>query len=126
MSTLDVGKKLVELCKQGQNAKVMETLYDKNIVSVEAADNPPEQKPNTPRQVTGIDAVREKSSWWNEHHKVHGAVVEGPFPHGDRFAVLFKFDITNNDSNKRLTFEETALYTVKNDKIVKEEFFYPT
>ena len=126
MTTLEVGKKLVELCKKGENAKAMETLYDPNIVSVEPVESPPDQEPNSPRQVTGIDAVKEKSKWWTAHHKIHSATAEGPFPHGDRFAVIFKFDVTNDVLNKRLKFEETALYTVKNDKIVREEFFYAT
>lgn len=119
MTTLEVGKQLVSLCNQGQNAKVYETLYDPNIVSVEA-------EAGAEQEMRGIDAVKEKSRVWNEHHIVHSESVDGPYPHGDRFAVRFKFDVTDKDSNKRQTFEETALYTVKNDKIVREEFFYVT
>ena len=37
MTTLEVGKKLVELCKQGKNQEAMDTLYAPDIVSVEAA-----------------------------------------------------------------------------------------
>ncbi|MDX2088666.1 MAG: nuclear transport factor 2 family protein [Kofleriaceae bacterium] len=126
MTTLEVGKKLVELCNNGKNAEAMSTLYDPNIVSVEPVGSSAGQEPGTSQQVQGIDAVREKSRWWIEHHTVHSEKAEGPFPHGDRFAVKFTFDVTDKDSNQRMTIEETALYTVKNDKIVREEFFYAT
>ena len=56
--------------------------------------------------------------------KVHGSVAEGPFPHGDRFIVRFKYDVTPKHTGKRMTMDETGLYTVQNGKIVKEEFFY--
>jgi len=36
----------------------------------------------------------------------------------------YEFDVTFNDSGQRFKMEEVALYTVKDDKIVKEEFFY--
>lgn len=124
MTTLEVGKKLVELCNHGQNAQAIQTLYDNDIVSVEASGEATGQEPGTPQEVRGLDAVREKNKWWGEHHTVHSERAEGPYPHGDRFAVRFTFDVTDNDSNQRQTLEETAVYTVKNDKIIREEFFY--
>ena len=51
----------------------------------------------------------------------------GPLAHGDRFIARFKFDVTPKSrpmAGKRFTMDETALYTVKDDKIVHEEFFY--
>jgi len=121
MKTMDIGKKLVELCNQGKTDECMETLYSPDIVSVEAAS-----MPNMPAEMKGIQAVRGKAKWWNDNHTVHSSKAEGPFPMGDRFIVTFHFDITNKPSNKRIKMEEAALYTVKNDKIVREEFFYVT
>ena len=40
MTTLEVGKKLVELCNQGKNMEAMETLYAQDICSVEAGGPP--------------------------------------------------------------------------------------
>jgi len=51
--------------------------------------------------------------------------VFGPYPNDDRFAVRFLYDITNKPSGKRLTMDEVALFSVKDGKIVREEFFYP-
>ena len=55
---------------------------------------------------------------------MHKAEVFGPYPHDDRFAVRFLYDITNKPSGKRMTMDEVGLFTVANGKIVKEEFFY--
>jgi len=121
MTTLEVGKKLVELCKQGKNAEAMETLYAPDIVSVEAA-----AMANFPAEARGREAVLAKSKWWSENHTVHSAVTEGPWPNGDRFAVRFVYDVTNKPSNQRFQMEEIALFSVKNGKIVREEFFYAT
>ncbi|HEX4416754.1 MAG TPA: nuclear transport factor 2 family protein [Kofleriaceae bacterium] len=121
MTTFEVGKKLVELCNQGKNHEVMETLYSPDIVSVEAAS-----MPGMPAESRGLAAVRAKSEAWGAAHEVHSATVEGPFPNGDRFVVRFTYDITNKPTNKRHKMDEMALFTVKGDKIVREEFFYVT
>ena len=118
-TTLEVGKQLVELCKQGKNDEALKTLYSKDIVSIEAGA-PPGQS----AEKRGLDAVIQKGVWWSENHIVHGAVTEGPFPHGDRFAVVFKYDITQKATNQRFPMHEVALFTVADGKIVKEEFFY--
>ncbi|MDB4957084.1 MAG: hypothetical protein JWO36_4653 [Myxococcales bacterium] len=97
----------------------MKSLYAEHIVSVEAGA-PPGQSPET----AGLAACIAKSAQWTEATEVHSIKVEGPFPHGDRFAVIFDMDITRRPENKRFQMKEIALYTVKSDKIVREEFFY--
>lgn len=119
MTTSELGKKLVELCKQGKNEEAMKTLYASNIVSVEAGA-PPGQSAES----AGIEAVIAKSKWWADNHEVHSESVEGPWPHGDRFIVRFTYDVTNKPSNTRMTLDEGALFTVQDGKIVREEFFY--
>jgi ketosteroid isomerase-like protein len=121
-SALDIGKKLVDLCQNHKNDEAINTLYAPNIVSVEAHSGP-----TMPARMEGIAAVKGKSDWWNKNHQVHSAEVKGPWPQGDRFIVYFKYDVTAKGgpmAGKRFTMEEAALYTVKNDKIVQEEFFY--
>ena len=120
-TTLEIGKQLVELCKQGKNEEALKTLYAKDVVSVEAM-----QMPNMPAEIRGIEAVQAKSAWWAENNIVHEATCEGPFPNGDRFVVRFKYEVTFKPANQRRTLDEAALYTVKDGKIVREEFFYPT
>src|SRR5713226_4782438 len=89
METKQVGEKLVELCKQGKNLEAVNTLYDKNIVSVEA-----QGMPDMPAEMKGIDAIRGKNQWWVENHEVHAGDAKGPFAHGDRFAVMYHYEVT--------------------------------
>ena len=121
-STIEVAKRLVELCQAGKNMQALDELYSPNIVSVEGA-----AMPNMPQTQTGIDAIRKKSEWWYDNHEIHSGEATGPWPHGDRFIVHFKYDVTSKVgpyAGKRMTIDEAGLYTVKEGKIVKEEFFY--
>ena len=120
MTTNEIGQKLVDLCRAGKNAEAMQTLYATDIVSVEAA-----ARPGRAAETTGLPACLAKGKEFAEDAEVHSAKVEGPFPNGDRFAVVFDYDITRRSlGGKRFRMQEVALYTVKNDKIIREEFFY--
>jgi hypothetical protein len=118
-ATLDIAKKYVALCKEGKNDVVLDELFTDGTVSVEAGA-PPGQE----RAARGLDAIRAKSKWWRENHTVHKAEVFGPYPHDDRFAVRFLYDITHKPSGARITMDEVGLFTVSEGKIIKEEFFY--
>ena len=117
--TMEVGKKLVGLCKKGENMKAIDSLYSPDIESHEAVS-----MPGMPDKVRGLDAIRKKNRDWDENMQVNSSQVEGPFPFGDRFAVHYKYDVTNKRDGKSMKMEEVALYTVRDGKIVKEEFFY--
>lgn len=122
MSTTEIGTKLVELCRRGENVRAIETLYDPNVISIEAVGDP-----SFPQRMEGIAAVKSKNEWWLNNHEVHSAEVHGPFPHGDRFIIHYKIDVTAKDGpmkGKRMQMDEAGLYTVRNGKIVQEEFFY--
>ena len=121
-NTIEVGKKLVELCSEGKFMDAVDTLYSPNIVSIEACSGP-----SMPARVEGLAAVKAKGDWWTANHEIHSGKTEGPWPHGDRFIVHFTFDVTPKAgpmAGKRMTIDEAGLYTVKDGKIVQEEFFY--
>ncbi|HXI12256.1 MAG TPA: nuclear transport factor 2 family protein [Thermoanaerobaculia bacterium] len=124
MDTKQIGEKLVELCRVGKNMEAIDSLYSKDIVSIEAMS-----MPEMPREMRGIDQIREKNKWWVENNEVHGVSVEGPFPNEDRFIVKYNLDITAKVgpmAGKRMKMDEVGLYTVKEGKVVREEFFYET
>jgi ketosteroid isomerase-like protein len=121
MTTNEIGKRYVALCKEGKSAVCLDELYAGDAVSVEAA-----AMPGMDRTSKGLDAIRAKSKWWTENHIVHSAEVTGPFPHDDRFAVRFAYEVTNKPSGKRFAMDEIGLFTIENGKITREEFFYPT
>ncbi|MDT7042498.1 nuclear transport factor 2 family protein [Candidatus Nitronereus thalassa] len=119
MSVMEIGKDIVALCQQGKNLEAIEKHYSPNIVSVEAF-----AMPGMDQTQQGIESIKGKNKWWSENHEVHGCEVRGPFPHGDRFAILFKYEVTPKHTGRRMTMEEIGLFTVENGKVAKEEFFY--
>ncbi len=122
MDTKQIGQRLVELCREGKNSEAKDTLYSPDIVSVEA-----HPAPGMPAEMKGTEASRKKGEWWVQNHEIHSASAKGPYTLVNRFAVLFNFDVTPKtgpESGKRMQMEEVALYTVKDGKIVREEFLY--
>lgn len=114
MSIRALASQFVDLCNQGKNFDVMRTMYADDIVSVESEGN----------ETAGKEAVIRKSEKWAEGLTVHGETVRGPYFHGeDQFAVTFAFDLTPKATGQRITKEEVGVYTVKDGKIVREEFF---
>ncbi|HEV8659951.1 MAG TPA: nuclear transport factor 2 family protein [Thermoanaerobaculia bacterium] len=122
MNTKQVGDKLVEFCRKGKNMEAIDKLYSKDVVSIEAQGSP-----EMPAEMRGIDKIRGKNQWWFENNEVHSTTVEGPFAHNDRFAVKFHYEMSPKsgpNKGKKTKMEEVGVYTVKDGKIVREEFFY--
>jgi hypothetical protein len=110
-----IGYKLVEMCNQGKNFDLMRTMYTPDIVSVEGDGS----------ETVGEGPVIHKSEVWQANNTVHSQKVRGPFFNGpDQFAAHFTTDMTRKRTNERISFEEIGVYTVKGDKIAREQFFY--
>jgi SnoaL-like domain len=117
MNTEQVAQKVVELVRKQAWHEALDTLYDKDIVSVEAR-TPDGSSPET----RGMDGVRGKIDWWIDAMEVHSFKANGPFVAHDRFVVQYDADVTDKKSKKRFQLSEVGVYTVKNGKIVREEF----
>ena len=121
MTTTEIGRKYVALCREGKRGEVVDTLFANDVVSVEAI-----APPGADRTTKGLDAVRGKSKWWAENNTLHKAEAVRPVSGiDDRFAVRFLLDVTNKQSGERKTVDEIGIFTVANGKITREEFFYP-
>lgn len=117
MSVRTTASQFVEMCRNGKNFDVMRTMYAPDIVSVEGDG----------QETAGQASVIKKSEDWVADKVFHGETVAGPFfnaANPDQFVVYFTLDITLKSIGKRITREEVAVYTVKNDKITREQFFY--
>ena len=117
MSAQEVAEKVMELVRQQAWYKALDTLYDKDIVSVEASASEGESA-----EKRGIDQVRGKIDWWLNAMEVHSFTAKGPFVAHDRFVVQYDADVTEKNSKKRFQLSEVGVYTVKNGKVVREEF----
>ena len=115
MSLQTVGHKFVEMCNQFKNFDVMETMYAPNIVSVEGDG----------KETAGQQPVIQKSKIWQANNTIHSEKVRGPYFNGpNQFAVHFTFEVTRKGTTQRISLEEVGVYTVKDDKITREQFFY--
>ena len=120
MSVQTVAGKFMELVNQGKHFEFMRNLYAPEMVSVEADG----------REFVGKDVVIHKSEVFQGNNNILSQDLRGPFFLGDpnasagRFAVYSVLDYTPRAGGERRTQEEVGLYTVKGDKITREEFFY--
>jgi ketosteroid isomerase-like protein len=117
--TTEIGKKYVSLCKHGKFEACLQELFSKDAESVEAWT-----PPGVDRVTRGLAAIRAKGEAWVRDHEIHAIEVTGPFPLDQRFAVFFRFDVTNKPNQRRISMEEVGLFTIENGRITREEFFY--
>jgi hypothetical protein len=117
MNTEQVAQKVVEFVRKQAWYDALDTLYDKDIVSVEAR-TPDGSSPET----RGMEGVRGKIDWWVNAMEVHSFKASEPFVAHDRFVVQYDADVTDKSSKKRFQLSEVGVYTVRNGKIVREEF----
>src|SRR5215213_4925811 len=120
MSVETVARKFMELCKQGKHFEVMRNMYSADMVSVEGDG----------REFVGRENVIRKSEDFQGNNDILSQDLRGPFFLGDpgagagAFAVYTSIDFAPKAGGERVTHEEVGLYTVKNDTITREEFFY--
>ena len=117
MNTEQVAQKVVEFVRNQAWYEALDTLYDKNIVSVEAST-----RDGSSPETRGIKGVKEKVDWWTKAMEVHSFKATGPFVARDQFVVRYDIDVTDKDSKKQTQMSEVGVYTVQDGKIVREEF----
>ncbi len=112
MNTEEIAKKVVELVRKQAWYEALDTLYDDNIVSVEA----------TTPETRGKEGVRGKVDWWVDAMEVHSFKAGEPFVAHDRFVVQYDAEVSDKKTRERRKLSEVGVYTVKDGKIVREEF----
>lgn len=117
MTTYEVGKKLVELCRANRHDEAMNTLYADDCVQVESSG-----PPGAPREFVGLPAIQKMSEEWYKSVTMYGFTCSEPQVHGDRFALWMEIDM-EMPGVPRGKFHEIGLYTVKNGKVSRLEFF---
>ena len=120
MSVRTVAEKFMELCSKGKHFEFMHTMYAPDMVSVEGDG----------KETVGKDPVIRKSEVFQGANDIHSQDIRGPFFCGDanagsgKFAVYTSIEFTPKNGGKRVRHDEVGLYTVKNDFVTREEFFY--
>lgn len=114
MSPMEIGSKLVADFNAGKMH--LNEMWSPAIVSIEGV--------GVSQAWNGRKAVDAKNAWWASEHTVHGASAEGPYVGATGFAVKFVIDVETRSTGTREMMTEIGVYTVKNGKIVQEEFMY--
>jgi hypothetical protein len=120
MSTGNVARRLIELCRAGQFDQAVSELYAQNARSIEM-----DGMGNGPLgNVDGLDAIRLKGKRFESSvAQVHGITVSDPLIAGSFFTIALGFDATYKEGGRR-AMKEVCVYEVRDDKIVREQFFY--
>ena len=59
-----------------------------------------------------------------EFPRFDAQTIRGPFFNGpNQFAVVFIHKVTPKATGKQITLEEVGVYTVRNDRITREQFY---
>ena len=116
MTTSEIANQLVSLCRRGQYAQAVDSLYASHATSTEPVGEP--------RVVEGIEGIRGKGEWFRNTFEVKGQKIEGPIVSGKYFTVRFVLDSVNKETGEPTPQDEIAVYKVEDGKIVSEQFFY--
>lgn len=117
MTTAEVANQFYDLARQGQWGLIQQELYADDIITIEPANS------KTPAMTVGKKAAIEKGeNFGSMIQETHSGYVKEPIVAGNLFAVALGMDITWKNKTRE-AFHEMAVYEVKEDKIIKEQFF---
>lgn len=113
----EIGNAVVANINAGRPDKIVwDKYWSPAVVSVEGA--------GVALAWTGCKAMQAKCDGWLKTHAIHGCSAEGPFVGATGFSIKLRMDTEERATGKRTLAEEVAVYTVKNGKIIREEFMY--
>lgn len=115
-SAMELGQQLVALFNQGKADAWVRGVWSPAIESIEGV--------GMNMGWRGVKAVEAKNAEWMKTHVLHGGRAEGPYVGSSGFSVKMTIDIEDTTNGKRVTMQEIGVYTVKNGKIIREEFMY--
>lgn len=111
----EIGKQLVSMVNSHTpEREIWGQLFHKKFESIEGDGS----------TWTGVKAVAKKGEEWMNQHAIHGVKVEGPFVGATGFGVRYEMDVEVKATGQRFPMTEVGVYTVKNGKVVREEFMY--
>lgn len=116
----DLAHDFSSLLLNGQAVAAAEKYWAVDIVSME----PENSREHGPAIVTGYKAAHYKLTSWLDHSAMEELSIDGPFITGDHFALFIDMLIKRRATGERQPFSEIAIYTVRDQKIIEERYFY--
>jgi ketosteroid isomerase-like protein len=75
-------------------------------------------------ELRGLAEITANAERRDGDRELHAVDVDGPYQHGDRFAVRFSLDETHTPTGRRTTTTKVSLYTVADGVVTREEVSY--
>lgn len=118
MTTQEVANRLVELLKIGDYPTIYSELFSPDVVNVEPKGTPWEP-------VQGLEAIAKKGKDFDAMlEAIHSSEVSDPLAADNFISLAMKTIVTWKGATEQSSLDEICVYTVKDGKIVREEFFY--
>lgn len=118
MTVEQVAASLSEYCRKEQFSQAQQELYAEDAVSIE-----PYEIPGFDKETKGLDALKEKDKKFNTMvESRHGTTVSEPLIAGNSFTFVLTMDIKMK-GREREQVQELCMYTLKDGKIISEQFF---
>jgi ketosteroid isomerase-like protein len=118
MTTQEIARRLVEHCREGDFEAAQKELFANDAVSIE-----PHSTPEFEKETKGLDAIKKKGEKWNAMvERVNEMDVSEPLVASNAFAVTIQMHVTMKGGGD-MNIAELCVYTVKDGKIVSEQFF---
>jgi hypothetical protein len=118
MTTEEIAGRLANYCRNEQFSLAQKELYADDAVSIE-----PYEVPGFEKETKGLDALMEKDRKFSSMvESRHGATVSGPLIAGNAFSFVLSMDMKLKGRDREQV-TELCVYTVKDGKIISEQFF---
>lgn len=110
----EVGASLVDMFNRGLLKEIEQIWWSPSITSIEGMG----------QAWDGKRAVDGKNEWWLQTNRMIRGTAEGPYVGATGFAVKFHLEVEEITTGQLIVMDEIGVYTVKDGKIVQEEFMY--
>src|SRR5262245_61409903 len=118
MTTKDIADRLVKYCREAKWEAAQRELYADEAVSIE-----PYASPAFDKETKGLAAIIAKGHKFNSMvETMHALSVSEPMVAANAIACTMNLDVTMKGQG-RMQMSELCVYTVKDGKIVSEQFF---
>lgn len=118
MTVEQIATRLAEHCRNEKFTQAQAELYADDAVSIE-----PYATPDFEKETKGLPALREKDQKFNDMVEARfGTTVSTPLIAGNSFCFLLTMDIKMKGKD-RGKISELCVYTVKDGKVIAEQFF---
>ncbi|MBZ4192605.1 SnoaL-like domain-containing protein [Niabella beijingensis] len=118
MTVEQVAYRLAEYCRKEEFSQAQKELYAAAAVSIE-----PFEVPGFDKETVGLAALKEKDRKFNAMvESRHGSTVSEPLIAGNAFCFVLTMDLKMKGKDRE-KMSELCVYTVKEGKIISEQFF---